>query len=186
MTTTSYTIQPGQWTLIASGASYVDIQATIGSIMVAVGTSAPTSNTVGIMLLDQGRYILPSVAIFDNVYAIPTGSSPINIQVTAEANATGAFTPLSTVVLTSTTSSQTTTVPANSGNMVAYNGGTNTVYLTFANSLAVPTTGTWTASVIAVQPGTTQTFTIPPAGGTLAYIAETAGGELILSVGQGV
>ena len=95
------------------------------------------------------------------------------------------FAPSSTVVLTSTTSSQTTSVPGGGGAMQVYNGATNTAYLAWAASIAVPAGGTWTPGVIAVAPGTTQVFAVPQPGGTLAYIAENAGGELILSVGAG-
>ena len=95
------------------------------------------------------------------------------------------FTVSSTVVLTSTTSSQTTAVPAGGSSIIVYNGGANVVYLTFAATVAVPTTGTWTPNVIAAQPETTQSFGISRDGGTLAYIASTAGGLLVLSVGSG-
>ncbi len=88
------------------------------------------------------------------------------------------------VVLTSTTSSQTTTVPGGNGSLVVYNGAANPVYLTFGASIAIPATGTWTSDITVVQPGTTQVFA--SGSGTLAYIAATAGGLLILSVGEGV
>ncbi|MES2904225.1 MAG: hypothetical protein V4696_08580 [Pseudomonadota bacterium] len=88
------------------------------------------------------------------------------------------------VVLTSTTSSQITTVPNSGATLVVYNGAANPVFLTFGSSVAVPATGTWTGDLLIVQPSTTQTFA--NGGGTLAYIASTAGGLLTLSVGEGV
>ncbi len=88
------------------------------------------------------------------------------------------------VVLTSTTASQTTTVPGGNGTLVVYNGAANPVYLTFGATAVIPAAGTWTSDLMVIQPGTTQTFAA--SGGTLAYIASTAGGALILSVGEGV
>ena len=88
------------------------------------------------------------------------------------------------VVLASTTSSQTTTVPSGNGTLVVYNGGANPVFMTYGATVAVPATGTWTSDIVVVQPGTTQSFAA--SGGTLAYIAATAGGALILSVGEGL
>ncbi len=90
-----------------------------------------------------------------------------------------------TVKLTSTTSSQTVAVPAGFDDIVIYNGGNYPVYLKYGTSVAVPVVGTWTDKLICVQPGTTQTFNNRDGGGTLAYIAETTGGTLILSVGDG-
>jgi len=86
------------------------------------------------------------------------------------------------VVLASTLASQTTVVPAG-GTLVVYNGAANPVYLTFGASVAVPGTGNWTSDLLIVQPSTTQAFA--NGGGTLAYIASTAGGLLVLSVGEG-
>ena len=95
------------------------------------------------------------------------------------------FSPNATVVLTSTTSSQTTSVPGGNTTMIAYNAGSNPVYMRFAATVAVPD-ATWDYEPIyVVQPSTTQAFSIPSAGGTLAYIASTAGGTLVLSVGNG-
>lgn len=91
------------------------------------------------------------------------------------------------VILTSTTSTQTTTVPANGGeSMVIYNGGANTVYFKWAASIAIPATGTWTPSIISVAPGTTQSFSNDIRGGSFSYIAVTAGGLVIISLGEGV
>lgn len=96
-----------------------------------------------------------------------------------------AFTPASSVSLTSTTSSQVTSVPVGAYSITVYNGGANVVWLKWAATVAVPTAGTWTDNVFAVQPGTTQSFSAPQSGGSLSYIAETAGGQLIIGVGSG-
>jgi hypothetical protein len=97
------------------------------------------------------------------------------------------FSPTSTIVLTSTGSSQTTTVPAGATSLIAYSAAPDVVYLQFASSVAVPGS-TWASAkpVYVLQPGTTQTFAIPREGGVLAYIATTTGGSLVLSVGNGV
>ena len=96
------------------------------------------------------------------------------------------FAAASTVVLASTLSSQTTTVPTRgAGTLVAYNAGPNVIYLKAAATVAVPVSGTWTDGVTAIAPGSTQSISAPP-GGLLAYIAETAGGALYLSIGEGV
>ena len=90
------------------------------------------------------------------------------------------------VVLTSTTSTQATIVPGGgAGTLVVYNAGANVVYLKWAATVAVPVLGTWTSGVTAIAGGSTQSLSNNPFGGTLAYIAETAGGELILSIGEG-
>lgn len=96
-----------------------------------------------------------------------------------------AFTPASSVTLTSTTSSQSTLVPTGAYSITVYNGGANVVWLKWGASITAPVTGTWTDGVFAIQPGTTQSFSAPQGGGTLAYIAETAGGQLIVGVGSG-
>ena len=92
------------------------------------------------------------------------------------------------VTLTSTLSSQTTTVPGGgNGTMMVQNNAANTVYLKAAATIALPVAGTWTTPLIAVGPSQTQTIANPlPNGGTLAYIAEIAGGGLVLSIGEGV
>ena len=90
----------------------------------------------------------------------------------------------STAALTSTTSSQTLAVPVGSSSLVVYNGGANPVYLAYAASVAVPGS-TLVDGVFCMQPGTTQSFCKPPDATTLAYIAATAGGVLVVSVGEG-
>ena len=96
------------------------------------------------------------------------------------------FTSSQTVKLTSTASSQTVTVPNGYNSLTIYNAGIYPVYFAYGASVAVPTGGTWVSNVISVQPATTQVFANTPVGGTMAYIAETAGGTVILSVGEGV
>lgn len=91
-----------------------------------------------------------------------------------------------TVRLTSTTSSQTTTIPAGFTSLVVFNGGGQPLYLAMGASVAIPAVGTWGDNLVCVQPGTTQVFGIPNTGGTLAYIADTTGGPVVLSVGTGV
>lgn len=94
------------------------------------------------------------------------------------------FAAASTVVLASTLASQTTTVPTRgAGTLVAYNAGPNVVYLKSGATVAVPTAGVWTDGVTALAPGSTQS--VSAISGTLAYIAETAGGALYLSIGEG-
>ena len=94
------------------------------------------------------------------------------------------FASAATVVLASTLVSQTTTVPSRgAGTLVAYNAGPNVVYLKSAATVAVPAAGVWTDGVTAIAPGSTQS--VSNVGGTLAYIAETAGGALYLSIGEG-
>lgn len=95
------------------------------------------------------------------------------------------FTASQTVKLTSTTSSQTVTIPNGYNTLEVYNGGLYPVYIKYAATVAVPST-TWVDSVVCIQPATTQVFANPPGGGVLAYIAETSGGSLVLSVGEGV
>ena len=96
------------------------------------------------------------------------------------------FTSSQTVKLTSTTSSQTVTVPTGYNSLSIYNSGVYPVYFVYGASVVVPTVGTWVSGMIAVQPATTQVFANVPTGGTMAYIAETAGGTVVLSVGEGV
>jgi hypothetical protein len=94
------------------------------------------------------------------------------------------FTAASTSKLTSTTSSQTVTIPVGYTALEVYNAAANPLYLKFAASVAVPSSS-FADGVIAIQAGTTQVFSIPPGATTLAYIAETAGGTMLLSVGEG-
>lgn len=93
--------------------------------------------------------------------------------------------PAQTCVLTSTTSSQSLTVPVGYGTLEVYNAASNPVFLKWASSVAVPGTS-FADGVIAVQPGTTQCFGINPSFTTLSYVASTAGGQLIITVGEGI
>ena len=91
-----------------------------------------------------------------------------------------------TVVLASTLASQTTSVPSGgSGTLVIYNGGPNVLYVKWGGTVAVPTAGVWTLGVMALAPGSTQSIGNTPGGGLLSYIAEVAGGEVIMSIGEG-
>lgn len=96
------------------------------------------------------------------------------------------FTASRAVLLTSTAASQTTTVPGGNGKMVVYNAGANPVLLAWAASVAIPAAGTWTDGLLVVSPGATVSTDIPIGGGTLAYIAQTAGGSLWLNTGEGI
>lgn len=96
-----------------------------------------------------------------------------------------AFINVSSISLTSTTSTQTTTVPPGYPSIVVYNGGDNIVWLKWGTGVSVPTADTWTEGTWPVQPGTTQAYSAPMTGGGLSYIAVTAGGALTVSVGSG-
>jgi hypothetical protein len=90
-----------------------------------------------------------------------------------------------TVRLASTASSQTVSIPAGFDDMVIFNGSTFPVYVKYADSVAVPTLGTFVDQLICIQPNTSQTFNNRDGGGTLAYIADGAGGTLVISIGAG-
>jgi hypothetical protein len=100
-------------------------------------------------------------------------------------NAFSAFTPNTSVLLTSTTVSQTTVVPAGNDDLLLFNGGTNPVYMAWGAIAAVPAAGVWTNGVLTVLPGMIMKFGSPIAGGNLSYIAVTAGGALTISAGIG-
>lgn len=93
------------------------------------------------------------------------------------------FVSIATVALTSSTSSQTVTLPAGGTSMIAFNGGSNPVYLRWGSSISIPTTPG--SGCYFVAPGQTALFSCQQSGGTLAYIADTAGGQLAISVGTG-
>ena len=95
------------------------------------------------------------------------------------------FISYATAVLTSTTTSQTITTPTGTNSVVVYNGGSYPVFLRYGSSVAVPGSS-FAPGVSCVQPGTTQTFADAPEANTLAYIAQTSGGLLVISVGEGV
>lgn len=94
------------------------------------------------------------------------------------------LTPAKTCVLTSTTSSQTVTMPAGYSTLEVYNAAADTVFLKWAATVAVPGTS-FADGVIAVQPETTQSFGMPPGATSLSYIAQTLGGTLVITVGEG-
>lgn len=90
-----------------------------------------------------------------------------------------------TVKLTSTTSTQTLTIPTSASTLVVYNAAANPVHLAHAATVAIPTSTP--SAVLTVAPGSTQSFDLSDArtGASLSYIAETAGGALYLSFGEG-
>lgn len=94
------------------------------------------------------------------------------------------FTPIATAALTSTTSSQTIIIPPGSTTLIVYNGGSNSVYFRFGASVTVPS-GIMASGVYLATPGQTILYASPQSGGSLAYIADTAGGPLSISVGVG-
>lgn len=87
--------------------------------------------------------------------------------------------------LTSTTSSQSVTIPPGADSMVIYNAAANPVFLKFAASVAIPGAA-FADGVFVVAPGTTQTFDLDRQEGDLAYIAATAGGALYITLGKGL
>ena len=97
-----------------------------------------------------------------------------------------------TVLLTSTITSQTVTF-ANTGyndSIVIYNGGANMLFAQPGASIAAPgvtaSGGTGTGyAAWAIAPGSTQVFAYEEQAGTVAYIAQTAGGTVTMSVGSG-
>ena len=94
-------------------------------------------------------------------------------------------------VLTSTTASQTVTFPGTDGEtaqIIVRNGAANPVYLAAGASVAIPggTPSTSTVGIIEVGANTTQTFDFSFGGGTIAYIAATAGGSLTIMTGVGI
>ena len=105
-----------------------------------------------------------------------------------------AFTVSNTAVLTSTITSQTVVFPAADGEtlqLIIYNGAANPVFVAKAATVAVPAvtaSGGTAASpgVICIAPSTSQPFSLPMLGGTLAYIAATAGGFLAITTGSGL
>ena len=98
-----------------------------------------------------------------------------------------------TVLLTSLATAQTVIFPAANGetdSIVIYNGGANLLFATLGATVSVPgvTASGGSGSGLAywaIAPGTTQTFTCEMLGGTVAYIAQTAGGTVTMSVGAG-
>ena len=105
--------------------------------------------------------------------------------------ATPAFRTYATVALTSTTTSQNIQMPSGQSNqaLCAYNAAANIVYLAIGttSSIIVAEPSSFAAGVgfISVPPGGTFSFGADCDGKWLAYIAVTAGGKLVLSVGDG-
>jgi phage-related minor tail protein len=99
-----------------------------------------------------------------------------------------AFAAEQSIQLTSTTASQTVTLPVGYTSMRVYNAAANTVWLKYSGQGTTPTAanpGSTFAAVMFVQPGATVDLQISVAGGALAYIADTAGGLLNISVSRG-
>lgn len=99
------------------------------------------------------------------------------------------FEALSTVKLTSAVTNSTLVIPNAIQDVMIYNGAANAVYFRFnpagdATVAAVPT-GTLVDRLGCIPPGLTKTFEISPGGSTLNYIADTAGGVLVVSLGEG-
>lgn len=94
------------------------------------------------------------------------------------------FSPIATAALTSTTSSQVIAVPAGGESILVYNDSSNPVYFRFGASVSVPTGG-MASGVYVVAPYQTALYPCQQSGGTLAYIADTVGGALVVSVGTG-
>lgn len=90
-----------------------------------------------------------------------------------------------TAKLTTTLASQTITLPGNGGEVLFENTGPNIVYFAIGATAAVPAVGSFVQGLIAVAPGLQRVFTIPAGDIQLSYIAETAGGTVIVSVGIG-
>lgn len=90
-----------------------------------------------------------------------------------------------TVKLTSGLTSQTVVISASASTIVVYNAGANPVHLAHGATVAVPTATP--SAVLTVAPGSTQSFDVSDArtGTSLSYIAETAGGLLYISWGEG-
>ena len=100
------------------------------------------------------------------------------------------FAAASTAKLTSTVANQTLAIPNGFENMLFYNGGTAVVYFRMnptgaANTAAVVPGAALVDGLCCVPPSVTEVFAVPPAGGTLNYIADTTGGTLTLTLGSG-
>ena len=100
-----------------------------------------------------------------------------------------AFEVSSTAVLTSTTASQSVVFPTvgETLQLSIYNGAANPVYVSKAATVAIPsaTPAATDPQVFCVPPTSTRLFTLPMNGGTLSYIAATAGGTLVIMTGTG-
>ena len=99
-----------------------------------------------------------------------------------------AFAAEQSIQLTSTTSSQTVTLPAGYNSVRVHNPAANTVWLKYAGGAAVTAAnpgGAFTQNVMFVPTGGVLDLQISAAGGQLAYIADTAGGLLNISVSRG-
>lgn len=95
------------------------------------------------------------------------------------------FHPIATAKLTSTTASQTLASCPRGTTLRVINKAANPVYLQWGAAAAIPDgTIADNAGVMVVDAGQTAQFTTQGANGNLSYIAETAGGPLIVSIGE--
>jgi hypothetical protein len=98
------------------------------------------------------------------------------------------FAAVATVNLTSTTTSQPVVFAAgvSTNQIVVINGCPNIVYIKLAGTVTIPGATPDVTGIIACSPNSTQPFTLPMNGGTLAFIAATAGGPLTIMTGNGI
>lgn len=100
-----------------------------------------------------------------------------------------AFAAEQSIQLTSTTASQTVTLPAGYNSVRVHNPAANTVWLKYSGVGSTPVAanpgGTFNQNTMFVPTGGVLDLQISPAGGALAYIADTAGGLLNISVSRG-
>lgn len=96
------------------------------------------------------------------------------------------FASAQTAKVTSALTSASITIPRGQSTMVVYNAAANPVHLGFLATAVVPG-GAFAAEMMTVAGGSTQTFDISGQNETVvSYIAETAGGALYISLGQGI
>ena len=99
------------------------------------------------------------------------------------------FAVASTAKLNSTVTNQTLALPTGVENLLLYNGSTAVIYFrvnpTGVTAPAVVPGAALVDGLGCVPPSVTEVFTVPPAGGTLNYIADTTGGTLTVTLGMG-
>ena len=106
---------------------------------------------------------------------MPFNGSPLPLNAGSTCKVTSALTSASVALL-----------PGNgSQTLDVYNAGANPVHLS-ASAVAVVPGATFTPGVMTVSPGSTQTFSIGPNTTVVSFIAETAGGALYLTIGDGL
>ena len=92
-----------------------------------------------------------------------------------------AFTPYSTVTFSVTSTSGAQTIPKNARVLELQNEGTVTVFVAWAESAAVATTGDYP-----VLPGQAKTVTVGPGSGSVAAITASGTATLYVSAGEGL